>query len=515
MEQTLQTITLNNIRPNPHNPRKNFAGKSFEELVASVREKGVIQPILVRPVKSKKTPFEIIFGERRFRASCVVAKANGGLAKHEIPVLVRDLDDNTSFDLMTIENLQRQDLTELEEATSFKYYIEKHGEEAAATLAERTGISAGYIRRRVAVLALPKYVLKAWDKGQLKYGHLEQLSRLKDKEQIKRLYEEIIEVADSWSPITVADLKKNIAAESPALAKALFNIKKDGCATCPQNSDVQGNLFETDTTNKKCMHPKCYKEKQAAWFAENRDKFVEKHDLKTNGFRFLDDFEWNAFETIHDWEKTPDNCKECDHLVTMLSVEGEVQRTKACIGPNDCLDKAKKEEKKQAKSKDGKSGPRVAWHGSSRPCTLPSIPYLKPTTRYIPGMRSGMSCAKRRSLTNGLPFLTESFLTTLPPWTRSGSRPICATPPCRSFSRTPMQTITASWSPTISRSTLPASGPLPRNTSRKRPRPRSWIWAGLSKFLMTRKSTPTWWTCSTTRSTVSSVARKANWWTCF
>ena len=167
-------ITLADITSNPQNPRKNFSGPKFEELIASIKQVGVIEPILIRPVKGK-TPYEIIAGERRWRASCDIASANGGIKKNTIPAIVRDISDDEAFDLMTIENLQREDLTELEEAQSFKLYLDKKGKEALPELAERTGIKPSYIMRRVSVLELPKEILKAWEKGTIKYGHCEQL----------------------------------------------------------------------------------------------------------------------------------------------------------------------------------------------------------------------------------------------------------------------------------------------------------------------------------------------------
>ena len=165
-----QEIELQRLQPNPLNPRKRFSGAKFDELVASIREKGVIEPILARPMGDDR--LEIVAGERRYRASLTVAETGGGLNGQKIPALVRELSDDDAFDIMCIENLHREDLTELEEAEGFKTYLDKRGPEALPDLAERTGINPRYIRRRVAVLSLPKKTLKAWEKGDLKYGHL-------------------------------------------------------------------------------------------------------------------------------------------------------------------------------------------------------------------------------------------------------------------------------------------------------------------------------------------------------
>ncbi len=158
-------ISLNEIKPNPANPRKRGVdGPAFDELVASIRQVGVLEPVLVR---AKGKGFELIAGERRYRACCAIAETNGGLKANSIPAIVRDLDDDQAFDAMMIENLQREDLSELEEAESFKAWIDKRGPESVDDLAQRTGIGSGYIRRRIAVLGLPEKALKAWDKGKI------------------------------------------------------------------------------------------------------------------------------------------------------------------------------------------------------------------------------------------------------------------------------------------------------------------------------------------------------------
>ena len=149
--KSFENVVLSTIQANPLNPRKNFEGKKFEELIASVRKVGVIEPVLLRPIESgkkSKIQYEIIAGERRFRAMSQIASEDGGLDKNSIPSIIQAMSDDDAFDLMTIENLQREDLSELEEAESFKIYLEKKGKEALPELAERTGINPQYINRR-------------------------------------------------------------------------------------------------------------------------------------------------------------------------------------------------------------------------------------------------------------------------------------------------------------------------------------------------------------------------------
>ena len=165
------------------NPRRRFDGPAFDELLASVREKGVIQPIVVRPLgNGNQNPlFEIVAGERRWRASMKAAKEKQD--RRYIPAIIRDLDDNTAFEIMTIENLQREDLTELEEATSFKTYLDRKGVDSIEDLALKVGTTAAYIRRRVSVLGLPEQALALSEEGKLKFGHLALLVRLGDRDK--------------------------------------------------------------------------------------------------------------------------------------------------------------------------------------------------------------------------------------------------------------------------------------------------------------------------------------------
>lgn len=380
-EGKFQMIQLDELKPNPLNPRKNFSGKKFDELIESVRVKGVLEPILVRPLagkKNAKTPFEIIAGERRFRASCEIANANGGMKAHTIPAIVREMSDNDAFDVMTIENLQREDLTEMEEARSFRIYIDRHGDDAIADLAQRCGIHPGYIRRRLQVLTLPADVLKAWEGGEIKFGHCEQLLRLKDEKQILEVFEDILE--REWQQggeyimvaKTVAELKSEIDRMAVKLSCAKFNI--EDCAKCPRNTEVQKAIFDLSGLEKACcLDPECFKEKQRTWLNENWKKYGKAH--KTKGWRFYFELSYNDFHNFSEWGAHPTSkCSSCENFVTLLEIDGKAKYKQSCVGTSACFstitrtakaqDQAKKEQKK--KGVEGESEvevPRVDWHG--------------------------------------------------------------------------------------------------------------------------------------------------------
>ena len=195
-QETIHEIPLARIRPNPHNPRRQFSGPEFESLVASIRAAGLLQPIMVRPVHDGDITHEVVFGGRRFAACRKIAEENGGIGDAAIPCRVMDLDDDQALDLMTIENLQRDDLTPWEEAAGFKTFVDRRDDTDAAVieLARRTGIRTQYIRRRLAIYKLPKKFYKAWAAGKLTYTHLRQFIRIAgDRKRLNELFIIVIE----------------------------------------------------------------------------------------------------------------------------------------------------------------------------------------------------------------------------------------------------------------------------------------------------------------------------------
>jgi len=369
-----QEITLSEIQANPMNPRKNFSGKKFDELVASVRKVGVIEPILVRPIasgKKAKFQYEIIAGERRFRARSLVASENGGIEKNTIPAMVQEMNDDDAFDLMTIENLQREDLSELEEAQSFKIYLDKKGKEALPELAERTSINPQYINRRIMVLSLPAQVLKAWEKGEIKYGHCEQLCRLKDKKLIAEYYDRLT-TKNGRRIETVRDLKSHIDEHAVPLKSAKFKIEDAGCLTCQANSDCQAALFDEKYDGVYCTNSACFKKQQTEWMKENWKKYGKQ--FGTNGFRFRSDIPYDQRHDFDSWVGRPgEKCKECIHFVTVINLEGKLDcnAKHTCSGDKSCFDQVIREGKKAQISASGKGkgkkedpdAPRVSWHG--------------------------------------------------------------------------------------------------------------------------------------------------------
>ncbi|KGX93683.1 plasmid partitioning protein ParB [Pontibacillus halophilus JSM 076056 = DSM 19796] len=179
-EEKVQEIALKECRPNPYQPRKTFQQEAIDELRDSILEYGVLQPVILR--KSIKG-YEIVVGERRCRA----AKAAG---LPTIPAVVRELTDSRMMEIALLENLQREDLSPIEEAhayTSIMNELDLTQEE----LSKRLGKSRSHIANIVRLLSLPEPVSKLINEGSLTMGHGRALLGLKDKEQILPLVEKI------------------------------------------------------------------------------------------------------------------------------------------------------------------------------------------------------------------------------------------------------------------------------------------------------------------------------------
>ncbi|WP_114094230.1 ParB/RepB/Spo0J family partition protein [Thalassospira xiamenensis] len=160
---TTQLIAITDLKPSPFQPRSNFDDEAIDDLAASIRQKGIIQPILVRASSTGETTYEIIAGERRWRAA---QRAQ----LHEVPVLVRDFDDRETAEIALIENLQRQDLSPLEESEGYSRLMSdfSHTQEA---LAQALGKSRSHIANSLRLLTLPSPIKQMLSDRVLSPGH--------------------------------------------------------------------------------------------------------------------------------------------------------------------------------------------------------------------------------------------------------------------------------------------------------------------------------------------------------
>jgi len=180
-EENIVYLNLEEIKPNPLQPRKDFDSQSLEELVASIKEKGILQPIIVR---RQKDGYELIAGERRLKAAKL-------LNLNKIPSIIRESKDEESLQLSLIENLQRRDLNPIEEAYAYKDLMERFNlsqEEIAKVIGKARTTIANTLR----LLNLPKEIQEEIRKGRISFGHAKVLLEIEDPQSQKIFAEKII-----------------------------------------------------------------------------------------------------------------------------------------------------------------------------------------------------------------------------------------------------------------------------------------------------------------------------------
>lgn len=175
--EEFKIVQIKDIQKNPYQPRKEFSEEKIQELAQSIKENGLIQPIIVR--QSPVIGYEILAGERRYRASIAA-----GLS--EIPVIIKKLSDQDMMIHSIIENLQREDLNPIEEAKAYQSLIDKGY--THADIAEKMGKSRPYITNLVRLLTLPDFILTEVEAGKLSQAHARLLIQLSTDEQKKLLY---------------------------------------------------------------------------------------------------------------------------------------------------------------------------------------------------------------------------------------------------------------------------------------------------------------------------------------
>jgi len=214
-------ININNVRPNPYQPRKQFKKDSLEELCESIKEYGVLQPISVRRITNNS--YELVAGERRLRASTMA-----GLT--EIPAIVVNVDDNDSAVMALIENLQREDLSYMEEAEGYNNLIRDHGF-TQEELAQKIGKSQSTIANKIRLLKLPPMVKKILTDNNLTERHARALLKLHDEQLqlkvLKRVCERGLNVKKTETLVERAIEKYTKGISDPVKGKKVSRVIKD------------------------------------------------------------------------------------------------------------------------------------------------------------------------------------------------------------------------------------------------------------------------------------------------
>ena len=177
----VRIIAIDRIEANPEQPRLAFDESSLNELAASIREHGVLQPILVRPLDALR--YQLIAGERRWRASTIA-----GLTT--IPALIEDIDDDTALEISIIENLQREDLSPLDEAAMYDRMVREHGY-SIRKLADKLGKDKGYLENRLRLADAPAEVRELVSLRKDTLSHAYELMKVEDPKKRRRLAEQV------------------------------------------------------------------------------------------------------------------------------------------------------------------------------------------------------------------------------------------------------------------------------------------------------------------------------------
>ena len=198
----VRNIALDHITPNPEQPRMTFEEDALAELSSSIREHGVLQPVLVRP-KGEVHHFQLVAGERRWRAARMA-----GLK--EIPALIEDLDDETALEIGIIENLQREDLSPLEEALIYDRMTHDHGY-SVRKLAQKMGKDKGYIENRLRLAGAPTEIKQLVSLRKDTVSHAYELLKVEDPKKRRRLAEQV-----ASGELSLVKLREKIEGRPPA-----------------------------------------------------------------------------------------------------------------------------------------------------------------------------------------------------------------------------------------------------------------------------------------------------------
>ncbi len=189
-------VPVGNIHPNPKQPRRHFDAEAIRELADSIRENGVLQPIVVRRHPERPSDFEIVAGERRWRAAQLAQL-------HDVPVIIRELSDQQCLEIALVENVQRQDLNPLEEAAAYERLVQEF-EYSQEALAVAVGKSRSHVANTLRLLTLPEGVKSLVADGQISAGHARALLASPDPEAAAKTV-----LAEGMSVRQAEDLVRN------------------------------------------------------------------------------------------------------------------------------------------------------------------------------------------------------------------------------------------------------------------------------------------------------------------
>jgi len=353
----MKEILTEEIAISGFNPRKKFDAEKMTELVESIKKRGILLPIIVREKSGPVRQFELVSGERRLRAAKEAKLAT-------VPAIIKELSDSEVLEIQIIENIQREDLTPLEEAQGLKILIEKY-KYKQEELAQKIGKSQGYIAARLALLEIPKDFQELLNEGVLTPGHAKYLMILKgaDKVQISLMGSLKNNFKSFGRQITVKDFEDQVKDTIHNATKKLYKETYGGgnpefdlkdCEKCEFNKSVD---LKWEKNKKRCFNPSCWNRKQAAKLSAKNESIkkqiekgnlVKKSDIK--GALFFD-----GYNPSCNFDKK--TCKSCKNKKVIRTKQnrygqnGKINR-EGCLDKECFLRKNKEAEEKKIKEQE-------------------------------------------------------------------------------------------------------------------------------------------------------------------
>lgn len=332
VEQEFKLLALDLIEESKTNPRRTFDAKQLQDLTASIKEKGVIVPILVRPVGGT---FEVVAGARRYRAAKKAGLFN-------IPAIVRELSDDQALEAQVIENLQRADVHPLEEAEGYKALLARK-RHTVESLAAQVGKSVSYIWQRMKLLEMTDPAKKAFLADDITAGHAVLIARLSPEQQKEALNiclpETWVERGQEDSKRTKTLLPVRVLASwiqdvvHTDLHRALWDLddqhlvaKAGACTMCPRRSGNSPGLFP-EVNNDTCTDRPCFQAKLKAWFKRRKQELsgdgskvffiteTPSHLSNTEADEMRGEVLWDG------WKRA--SSKKCEHRALGIMVGGK------------------------------------------------------------------------------------------------------------------------------------------------------------------------------------------------
>lgn len=269
-ERNIVSLALADIRPSNFNPRKHFDEESLSELADSIRQQGVLQAIGVRPVAGTAL-FEIVFGERRYRASVMAGKT-------EIPAIILDVADDVAEEMAVTENLQRKDVTPMEEAVAYQKLLES-GRYDVQSLAVQFGKSEDYIRTRLKFTTLIVEIAELLETDELSVSVASEICRYGEDIQ-REVYERHLTegVYGSWRSLKASEVARNIERNFTTDLRH-YQFDKTLCVSCPFNTHNMSLFHEEGCGN--CAKRSCLEEKNASFLVEKAVQVMEQQPTVT------------------------------------------------------------------------------------------------------------------------------------------------------------------------------------------------------------------------------------------